>query len=436
MTIKEVVSEKPQASLNDRFNYGGKIIGVTVAINFVAMAFIYSYGVLLKPIAESFDISRSQASIAPMIFLLTSSLSAPVIGSLLDRSQIRKIMVIFTSLMGFGLMLLALTNTYWQYLLIVGLILGLSMQGMGTLSTTKLLANWFHKNKGIALGLSAMGMSLSATVMPPLCVWLLSIGSWKLTYLVLGCATLLIAPPLILKYVHNHPEDIDLTADFNRAPRQAEQHDNNNSEQKDVRILSKAVFWKIVVIIGLPSGIVVAINTHTIAYLTDKNISNVEAAGIAAIIGGVAMLGKALWGYIFDRLNMRIALAVAMIIQGFGVYLLIVGVTYWDFAVAAAIYGFGMGSVPTSYGLLIAKSFDRAFFGKAMGLSIPVMLPLTIGSVYLAGAIFDHSQSYQLSFQLFIAFFAVAFVTVLLLKQTKNTEIRSAEFQQSVHEIS
>lgn len=110
-------------------------------------------------------------------------------------------------------------------------------------------------------------------------------------------------------------------------------------------------------------------------------------------------------------MNMRIALAVA--IQELGVFLLMNGLSYWEFVLSAAIYGFGMGSVQTSHGLLIAKSFDRAFNGKDKGLSVPAMLSLTIGSVSLAGVVFDYLASYQLSFQIFIAFYAITFATVL-----------------------
>lgn len=404
-----------------RFNYGALIIAVTVVINFASMAFFYSYGVFIRPLAEELGGSRTQASIPSIIFLFAVSVSAPFVGILLDKYPIRRIMLIFTISMSCGLMLLSLVQTQWQFYCVVGLIIGLSVQGMGTLATTKLLTNWFIKHRGFALGLSAIGLSTSGMLMPILSAWLIGMVGWKTSYLIFGIANLVLILPITAYFIFNRPEDIKLRCDFNAASAEnidtaAEAHITMSSRQ----ILQNSTFWKIIFVVGIPAGVLVAMITHTVPYVTDFGISNMDAAAILSMIAVVAMFGKAGWGWLADRFESRFAIFLSLIIQAAGVGLFLYGDSYWELYIAACIYGLGMGSIPPFQGVLVAKAFGRASFGKVFGYTVPAMLPFTLGLIYLGAAIYDNFNNYNIAFYTFISLYVVAALVASQLRLPKQ----------------
>ena len=50
---------------------------------------------------------------------------------------------------------------------------------MGGLATAKLVANWFDRGRGMALGVATMGISLSGVLMPVLSALLVEAVGWR-----------------------------------------------------------------------------------------------------------------------------------------------------------------------------------------------------------------------------------------------------------------
>lgn len=401
-------------------NYGGLIIAVAILANFAAWAFFYSYGVFIEPLSKQLGGSRSDASIPPMIYLLTLSLSSPIVGGLLDKFSIRRIMLGATFMMAAGIMLLSKVQVQWQFYLIVALIIGLSVQALGTLSTSRLLVNWFVNRRGLALGLAAAGLSAAGILMPLLSAWSVALVGWKNSYLFFGGALLLVVAPIIALVVHNRPEDIGLKKDFNSYTPEASNEAVDESEVMTTRqILTGSTFWKLVFVVGIPAGVFVAMVTHSVPYATDYGISRSRAATILSMIGVVALFAKPGWGWLADRFDSRVVIMLALSIQAFGVALFVMGDSFWTLYIAACVSGLGMGSVAPFQGVLFAKAFGLASFGKVLGYSVPATLPFTMGFIYLAGKIYDSYGSYDPAFYLFIMLYGVGALIATQLKLSK-----------------
>jgi MFS family permease len=398
-------------------NYGGVIIALAILLNFASMAFFYSYGVFLKPLAEHLGSSRTQASLPSMIFLFSMSFSAPIVGILLDKYPIKITMVLSTLIMGAGLLLMGQVNSHLQLYIIVSLFIGFSIQGMGALATTKLLTNWFHRYRGLALGASAIGLSISAMLMPVLSTTLISHYDWKISYMIFGVSLIAITP-LIWFFIYTTPAQKGLLADFNQPVSEATASQNHQQEKvySSTDILKSTLFWKIIFVIGVPSGVLVTMITHTVSFLSDIGFSAIDAAKIFSTVGIAALAGKVGWGWLIDRFDSRIAILLALVIQASGIALFIIGESYWQFTAAAIVYGFGMASIPSFQGVLVAKGFGNASFGKVFGYTLPAMLPFTLGFIYLGAFMHDKFSSYNPAFYTFIALFAVAALIATSLK--------------------
>jgi hypothetical protein len=70
--------------------------------------------------------------------------------------------------------------------------------------------------------------------------------------------------------------------------------------------------------------------------------------------------------------------------------------------------GMGAGSAFAVIGLLVAKLFGEASFGRAMGLFQLLVVPFNFGAPLLAGSLYDWSGAYKLSLAIHMLSYAVA----------------------------
>ncbi|RYP75651.1 hypothetical protein DL769_003781 [Monosporascus sp. CRB-8-3] len=65
----------------------------------------------------------------------------------------------------FAMMMLSLCKTYWEIMLVQGVLLGVLM-GLLQIPVMAAITHWFHKKRGLALGLVVAGSSLGGVVIP------------------------------------------------------------------------------------------------------------------------------------------------------------------------------------------------------------------------------------------------------------------------------
>ena len=109
--------------------YGWWIVVACLGIMFVAAGTgFYSFGVLLKPLMNEFGWSRGAASIAQSICLLMSAAGGLLVGKLVERHSIKKIVMLGGVVGGTCCLLLSLTTNIW-YLYTLYFFFGLGVGG-------------------------------------------------------------------------------------------------------------------------------------------------------------------------------------------------------------------------------------------------------------------------------------------------------------------
>ncbi|NEQ70998.1 MAG: MFS transporter, partial [Symploca sp. SIO2D2] len=141
-------------------------------------AFFLSYGlanIFLSPLAESFGPKRS-VILAIALFSGVTILSAPLGSSLLA-------------------------------LVLLRLLLGLS-QGIHLPMISLIVSRWFPlEERSRANALWLLGLLLELAVSPLLVVWLVNAFGWRLAFALLGISSLLVAIPLMAKFVQDLPQN-------------------------------------------------------------------------------------------------------------------------------------------------------------------------------------------------------------------------------------
>ena len=404
--------------------YGWRIVGVSFVTLFISVGFIfYSYGVFFKALTAEFGGSRLDVSIGLAVMSVAMGVLGPFLGRAVDKWSIRNIMLVGTVWMSVGFFMAARVTALWQFYLILGTVLGAGAAMIGQLPSSTLVANWFVRRRGMALGVATMGVSMSGVIMPPLSTRIIEAIGWRNAFYVYGLVAMAVLIPLVRSLVVNRPEDRGLMPDGDDDPQHADPplasviREHEEADWRTADILRDRDFWAITVVIGLCFFAMGATLTHTIPHATDMGFSASSAAFVLSVCALVGVIGKVLFGWIADHIDTRIALWAAIGFQAMGTILLMRAHTYPLLLAALGVFGLGMGGVVPIWGSLVGEVFGRASFGRVMGLMSPCMLPIQAFGVPYAGYVYDHTGSYDVAFRTFLVVYVLAAITLLSLRQ-------------------
>ncbi|MEK7795306.1 MAG: MFS transporter, partial [Candidatus Hydrogenedentota bacterium] len=296
--------------------YGWKIVGVTMVTNFISVGFVfYSYGVVFKPIADELGGNRFGLSAGLAIMNIATGLFAPFLGQLLDRWSIRYVMCLGAMALTTGFVIASRMTALWQFYLILATFLGLGAASIGGLPGSTLIANWFERRRGMALGISTMGVSASGMVLAPTATYMIESMGWRQTFLVYAAVTISVVLPVVWFFVVSRPEDLGQFPDGDSGPEGDQELPEPilplgagdqmidhapHFEWSAISTLRDARFWLIAMSIGLNFFAMSATLTHMIPHVTDLGYSARVAAYVLAASAGVGVLGKLVFGWLTD----------------------------------------------------------------------------------------------------------------------------------------
>ena len=399
---------------------------VAFCIDFVAVGFFfYSYGVFFKAIAADFGGSRLGVAIGLTVTSTVGAIVAPYVGRALDKFPLRNVMGVGALFMAVGFLGLSFVRNELQFYLVLGLFIGFGASSMGNLATSKLVANWFDRRRGTALGIAAAGVSLSGVVMPYISAELIENFGWRQGFLAYSAFTFFVVVPLIFRLVISRPEDVGMRPDG--AIVSAKTTDAGETVQAPVakprmlELFKDHNFRMIVLTFSLMFCCMSATLTHMIPRLTDFGYTLVEASLVMSMCAGCGVVGKLSFGWLSDRFSVRKVMAVVITAQFSGQFLMYGSLDYFTFAIGACLFGYGVGGVVPMHGAVVGKTFGRDRFGAVLGLMRPAMFPIQILGVPFAGWIFDVTGSYDMAFQVFLGLYLFAALAIAFYRQPAKT---------------
>ena len=374
---------------------GWQMVYTGMMMEFSVIGFIfYCFPLMFNALERDLGASQSQLSGALSIWFVSSAIASIFLGRLLDKFSIKKIMMIGGVIFSLGLISISFVQSSFSLLLIYGTLLAVGGPALGNLSVTKLVANWFEKNAGMALGIAAIGISFSGVVLPLLVDPLIDLIGWRSVYIVFGLIVIFLLIPLVRYLVIDTPEEVGQFKD-NLIEEPSEEF-RDLMEIKD--FFKHNIFWIISLAFAFQflamGGVLLHLPLHsesqgfletwTVLGLPIKQ--TVLAYSIAAL-GGV--VGKVFFGYLMDRLSANIPVMIMMTMQSMGIFGLTLIDNYLLFALFCFIFGLGFGGAM----VLMSASFLRAFgsqnLGSVRGISALIIVPVQPVGMILVGTAFD-----------------------------------------------
>ncbi|MCS6948509.1 MAG: MFS transporter, partial [Steroidobacteraceae bacterium] len=142
----------------------------------------------------------------PLIVTLAALLAGPAVGALVDHYGPRRVI-----LLSFVCEALIVASFYFHGPSLVGFFLRYALLGTLALGTThiafaRLVALWFDRRRGLALGVALTGVGFGGAILAPLSQSLINTYGWRSAYLWLALGIGALIVPLLAVVVRDTPQ--------------------------------------------------------------------------------------------------------------------------------------------------------------------------------------------------------------------------------------
>ncbi len=180
-----------------------------VGFSFVTLALVYgiyySFSVFFVALLKEFSWSRATEAGAFSLFMIVNSLTAPFIGKMVSSTQPKRVMIGGIILLGVGLFLSSLTQTWWQFYLFFSFITAIGLGATGWLPNVVIVQNWFKEKRGLAIGIISAGVGIGILLCVPSAQYLILRYGWRVAYRIMAIFILLIVISMALVLLRDPP---------------------------------------------------------------------------------------------------------------------------------------------------------------------------------------------------------------------------------------
>ncbi|XVX20102.1 MFS transporter [Actinomycetota bacterium] len=442
-----------------RFHRAYVIAAVTLGALVAAAAFRSSTGVLLEPIEREFGWSRATTSGAVSLNLVIYGLIAPFAAAVMESWGVRRTVSISLLVVGAASALTCVMTSPWQLWLLWGLLIGV---GTGAMALTfgAIMANrWFDARRGLVTGIFSAANATGQLLFLPAIAAAASGPGWRYAALAVAALAVLMAV-LVMAFLRDRPSDVGLrpygaerpghepdATPTNEWSDPAEAAPGAEAVRPQLVEETRSPFWTAIDVLlrwranwafsalmltffvcgWSTNGLV---QTHFVPAAHDLGMPQTTAAWLLALVGIFDIIGTIASGWLTDRMDSRVLLAVYY--AGRGLSLLFVNgllaatiePPMWAFIV---FYGLDwVATVPPTVALC-RKHFGMADSGVAFGWTFAAhMFGAGIGAS-VAGQMRTHQGTYELAWLTAAVLCFAASVIALSIPRRPAAQVRERE---------
>ncbi|KAH7009243.1 major facilitator superfamily domain-containing protein [Microdochium trichocladiopsis] len=327
------------------------------------------------------DYDSSTIAWIPSLEIFFLIFLGPAAGFLFDKYGPTPLILVGTFLHVFGLMMASLATEYYQFLLAQGVCsaIGLSFLYSPAIST---IATWFHKKRGLAMGIMVTGSSLGGVVFPIMLNRLIENPSTGYPWAMRISAFVVLA--------------LQIVAIFTLRPRKAPAAAPAPKKSSAVTLAAPfKEFPFVVMLLGmfiLMYGIFIPVNFLALQALEQAHVSESMSLYLVAIFNGASLFGRLGSGYWSDIAGRWNVFVIAGAASGIIELALWIPATYETATIGFAVaFGFLSGAFVSLLAALPATVSPLPQIGYRIGvvmlvLSLPALTMAPIGGRILTSA--------------------------------------------------
>jgi sugar phosphate permease len=404
--------------------YGWRMIGIVSALRVLGGG-LHQYGftVFFLPVTEELGLSRASTSLAFSLARAEGSLAAPLVGYLIDRYGPKPLMFTAALLAGVGYMLFALVNSYTTFLIVYLGVISIAFTAGFVHAPTVVANSWFIRLRARAMTVVSAAVPVGGAIITPLLAIAVRTFGWRWAAFFAGALFLMAGVPLCVG-IRRSPESIGMQPDG--AAHQSETNGGAHNERQTSRneepditareAFRSPIFWNLICSMTARSLAFTTVTTHFIPMMVWKGLSQTEAS---VLLAGFAIFNLPihfLLGWIADFVNKPKLVTICLLLGVIAVLPMLWTDALWALWFFAAFYTVLDASIPVFWAS-VGDFFGRKSFGTIRG---NMNLFYTWGAIlgpFVAGAVYDRTQSYALVFAgMTIALLIAAALSALLIK--------------------
>ncbi|WP_144444405.1 MFS transporter [Caballeronia arationis] len=269
--------EQKATAAGGRGTYIATVLGAALgmAVGFAAI-FISTNGVFIPAVLRDFHWGRAQAAQSYAASMLGLALVSPLVGILMDRFGVRRVVLISAIVFASALACMGLQDGHQGWWIALSLVIGMSGAATSVLGYLAILPQWFDRRLGLAIGLAMVGLGVGTIVLPALSQHLIAGFGWRGAYQILAGISLVGA---VIAYTLLRER---------RGHAKASPMRGSGEFATDASISGRLKLFRIVVIFlaaFLASSAALSLGPHLPALLIDRGISAHDAARSASLVG-------------------------------------------------------------------------------------------------------------------------------------------------------
>jgi len=330
----------------------------------LATVLTYTFGIFVLPLQEEFGWTQTEIFTALFLAVIAITFVAPVFGQLVDRLGARRVILV-----GLVLQAALIASFYYQdnnLLAFYARYIGLAILGVGTthIAFTRIIALWFDRRRGLALGITLAGVGIGGFVWPILSQWAIENFGWRSAYLVIAATIVTVGCSVMLLIVRDSPQSVGLLPDGDAT-------DGSDAASKGTAwgfTLREALitrhFWIMLVTFLLIGVAVTSIQVHLVPLLVARGVSAMQAANALSILAVALIFGRVGAGWLMDRFfapRVAIAFLLGPIVA---IFMLAAGASGFLAFVAGILTGLAAGAEVDVTAFLASRYFGLRYFSS------------------------------------------------------------------------
>lgn len=412
---------------DSRIYYGNWLIVAGFVTQFFSVgAMNYAIGAFMVPMTQELGWSRAEFIFPRSLGQFVMAFTGFYIGSRVDRYGARPFMLLGLTVLSLSLLGLSFVQTWWQWVILNGLVLTVGAALVGSLVINVTLAKWFVENRGKAIAWSSMGVSFAGIGVTPVVTRCIDAFGWRTGWQAMALATLILTLPAALM-MRRAPEDHGLFPDGKSKEQMASGAGARAQADFDTSLtrrqaLRMPTFYMLVLAFSMFQVLIPVVLFLTIPFLSDAGYSRTHGAMMITVASVPALLTKPLWGWLIDRMNPKPLAAFSVVLSGLSLMMIVFSVQahshFWEYT-AFTLLGIGWGGTIPMQEVIWGSYFGRRYLGSVRGAALPFALILGAGGPLAVAHYRDVVGNYNGAFLVVAGMSLVAGALILALPKRK-----------------
>jgi MFS family permease len=361
-------------------------------------------GLFFAPLSQEFQVGRGQVSLLVTLQNAASAIALLFVGKLMKSQHLNWLLGGGFAIIGLCLLSLKWAGSLTQFYL-VWTVIGFLQAMTVTLSIPVLLSQHFKTGLGTAMGISLGASALGGTIFNPIIALIIKQSGWRTAFLVEGCLLLLLFP---LCALIKKPEVSAHTAESSKQ--------TGVTQRQAMRMPAFYALLIAMFALQLVSGSV----QHISGYIVTLGLTVMTGASVVSGVMIGACLGKISIGFCLDHWPRKLVLTIFCVLGLLGWAGLLALRAAGLLIAAGLILGLGQGVCLVALPYIIEKEFGQRDYSRILALINFFGAVAMSASVYLNGAVFDNTGTYQWGWLINCGAYVISWLLLMGLKNKQQ----------------